>query len=83
MDPFRGKLLDPQGRTRFEDLDISIVARTAPGGVEEWTGYFEPPPASSLIAGGTFRLVLEDGRARDIEIKGVEAGSHGHPRVRF
>ncbi len=63
MDHLRGNLFDIEGQTRFEGLEITIETRTASGGGEEWSGYFEPPTASGLISGKVFRLVLEDGRA--------------------
>ena len=63
MDHLRGNLFDTAGQTRFEGLEITIETRTASGGGEEWSGYFEPPTASGLISGEVFRLVLEDGRA--------------------
>jgi hypothetical protein len=83
MDQLRGKLLDSQGQARFEGLEIFIESRATPDGGQEWSGYFEPPTASGLIAGEAFRLVFDDGRARDVEIKGVEPGSHGRTRVLF
>ncbi|MBV8229626.1 MAG: hypothetical protein JO329_06545 [Planctomycetaceae bacterium] len=83
MDYLRGNLFDTEGQTRFEGLEIIIETRTAPGGGEEWSGYFEPPTASGLISGKVFRLVLEDGRARDIEIKAVEATGSGRARILF
>jgi hypothetical protein len=83
MDHLRGNLFDTEGQTRFEGLEITIETRTASGGGEEWSGYFEPPTASGLISGEVFRLVLEDGRARDIEIKGVQAVGHGRARILF
>jgi len=83
MDHLRGKLLDTQGHTRFEHLDVSLEPLVTPEGGATWSGCFEPPTASALVSGETFRLVLDDGRAQDIEVKGVTVGSHGRPRVRF
>ena len=73
MECFRSRLLDPEGQVRFESLDVCLETRTAPDGTEVWSGYFEPPSVSGVISGGVFRLVLDDGRAQDVEVQYVEA----------
>jgi hypothetical protein len=78
-----GTLLDPQGQTRFEHLDVYIASNTPPNGSGAWVGYFDPPHASGVITGETFRLVLDDGRAGDILIQGVRSKSTHTPRVVF
>jgi hypothetical protein len=83
MDRSQGKLLDPEGRTRFETIDVNVESHTISEGAETWSGYFELPTASGVIAGETFRLVLEDGRAQDILIEFVEAVDPHTPRVLF
>ena len=83
MDQSRGMLLDPEGRTRYERIDVCFESRPTAGDAEAWSGYFELPTASGVIAGETFRLVLEDGRAQDILIEMVEAVDRHTPRVLF
>jgi hypothetical protein len=83
MIQIHGTLLDPQGRTRLEDLDIYVAAQALPDGGGGWVGYFDPPSASGLITGETFRLILDDGRAGDILIQGVRARSRHAARVLF
>lgn len=83
MTRIHGTLLDPQGQTRFEDLDVYVASHDLPGGGGGWVGYFDPPDASGLITGETFRLILDDGRAGDILIQGVRAKSEKAPRVLF
>jgi hypothetical protein len=82
MDQSRGMLLDPEGRTRFERIDVCFVSRPTPQDAEAVAGYFELPNARGVIAGETFRLVLEDGRAQDILIEMVEPVDRT-PRVLF
>ena len=82
MDQSRGMLLDTEGRTRFEGIDVCFEFRPTPGDAEAWSGYFELPTASGVIAGETFRLVLEDGRAQDILIEMGEPVDRT-PRVLF
>jgi hypothetical protein len=82
MDLIQGTLLDPKGQALFEALTVSLETRTLDD-AEFWSGYFEPPNASSVISGETFRLVLEDGRAQDILIEYVEALSPHASRMLF
>jgi len=82
VDLIQGTLLDPQGQTLFESLTVSLETRTFDE-TEIWTGYFEPPSASSLISGAVLRLVLDDGRAQDILIEYVEAISPHASRMLF
>jgi len=82
MDLIQGTLLDPQGRALFEGLNVSLETHTLDD-AEFWCGYFEPPSASSVISGETFRLVLDDGRAQDILIEYVEALSPHACRMLF
>jgi hypothetical protein len=81
MEHIQGTLLDPQGQALFEVL-VSLETHTLDD-TEFWTGYFEPPSASSVISGGTFRLVLDDGRAQDILIEYVEPLSPHASRMLF
>jgi hypothetical protein len=83
MIQIHGTLVDPQGQARFEDLDVFIAAQAMPGGGGGWVGYFDPPSASGLITGETFRLVLDDGRTGDILIQGVRARGRCAARVVF
>ena len=83
MDQSRGMILDTEGRTRFEGIDVCFESRPTPGDTEAWSGYFELPTASGMIAGETFRLVLEDGRTQDILIEMIEALDRHTPRVLF
>ena len=47
MDQSRGMILDTEGRTRFEGIDVCFTSRPTPGDAEAWSGYFElPPPAA-------------------------------------
>ena len=82
MELIQGTLLDPQGQTLFEALNVSLETH-ALDDTEFWSGYFEPPSASSVISGETFRLVLDDGRAQDILIEYVEALSPHASRMLF
>jgi hypothetical protein len=79
----QGTLLDPRGHTRFENLDIYIATGGLPGGGGAWVGYFDPPTASGLITGETFRLILEDGRTGDILIQGVRSKGEHAARILF
>ena len=81
MDCFRSMLLGPEGQVRFESVNVCLETRPAPDGSEVWSGYFEPPTVSGVISGGVFRLVLDDGRAQDVEIKYVEAVAPHAARV--
>ena len=81
MDCFRSTFLDPEGQVRFESLDVCLETRPAPDGSEVWSGYFEPPTVSGVISGGIFRLVLDDGRAQDVEVEYVEAVAPRAARV--
>jgi hypothetical protein len=81
MECFRSILLDPEGQARFESLDVCLETRPAPDGSEVWSGYFEPPTVSGVISGGVFRLVLDDGRAQDVEVEYVEAVAPHAARV--
>jgi hypothetical protein len=83
MDHVHGRLIDPQGRTSFEGLDVYLDTRPAAGGGEAWSGYFDPPTASGLLSGTALRLVLEDGRAGEIIIQGIQPGTRNRPRVLF
>jgi len=83
MNRIHGTILDPQGQTRFDHLDVSIASHDLPAGRGGWVGYFDPPDASGLITGGRFRLILDDGRSGDILIQGVRAKGHHVPRVLF
>jgi len=83
MNLFPGTLLDPQGRTLLEGLNVSLEIHSAPDGTEVWSGCFEPPSVSGVISGKTFRLVLEDGRTEDILIEYVEAVTPHASRVLF
>ena len=80
MDQSRGMHLDTEGRTRFEGIDVCFTSRTTPGDAEAWSGYSSPPTASGVIAGETFRLVLEDGRAQDILIEMIRRSIDTPPR---
>jgi hypothetical protein len=82
MDLVQGTLLDRQGRALFEGLNVSLETQTRDD-TEFWSGSFEPPSASSVISGETFRLVLDDGRAQDILIEYVEALSPHATRMLF
>ena len=82
MDLIQGTLLDRQGQALFEALNVSLETH-ALDDTEFWSGYFEPPSASSVISGKTFRLVLDDGRAQDILIEYVEALSPHASRMLF
>jgi hypothetical protein len=82
MDLIQGTLLDRQGQALFEALNVSLETHTLDD-TEFWSGYFEPPSASSVISGETFRLVLDDGRAQDILIEYVEALSPHACRILF
>jgi len=81
MECFQSMLLDPEGHVRFESVNVCLETRTAPDGTEVWSGYFEPPTVSGVISGGVFRLVLDDGRAQDIEVEYVEAVAPHAARV--
>ena len=78
-----GMLLDPHGHTCIEDLDVYIASQGLPGGGAGWVGYFDPPTASGLITGESFRLILADGRSGDILIQGVRDRGRHTPRVLF
>jgi hypothetical protein len=82
MDLVQGTLLDTQGRTFFEALNVSLETHTLDD-TEFWSGSFEPPNATSIISGETFRLVLDDGRAQDILIEYVEPVSPHAARMLF
>src|SRR4051812_42611375 len=82
MDLIQGTLLDPRGQALFEALNVCLETH-ALDDTEFWFGYFEPPSASSMISGETFRLVLDDGRAQDILIEYVEALAPHTSRMLF
>jgi hypothetical protein len=82
MDLIQGTLLDPQGQALFEALTVSLETRTLDD-AEFWSGYFEPPSATGVISGETFRLVLDDGRAQDVLIEYVEALAPHASRMLF
>lgn len=83
MDHVHGRLIDPQGRTRFEGLDVYLDTCPTVGGGEAWSGYFDPPTASGLLSATALQLVLQDGRAGDIVIQEVRPGARHRPRVLF
>ena len=83
MNLVQGTLLDPQGGVLLEGLNIALETHSLPDGPEVWTGYFEPSSVSSMISGGTFRLVLDGGRTQDILIEYVEALTPQATRVLF
>jgi len=74
-------LLDPEGQVRSESVNVCLETRPAPDGGEVWSGYFEPPTVSGGVSGGGFRLVLDDGRAQDVEVQYVEAVAPQAARV--
>ena len=81
MECFQGMLLDREGQVRFASVNVCLETRTAPDGTEVWSGYFEAPTVSGVISGGVFRMVLDDGRAQDIEVEYVEAVAPHAARV--
>ena len=81
MESFHGTLLSLEGQTLFDHIGIHFQSHTTPDGSEVWSGYFELPTARGVITGERFRLVLEDGREREIMVDSVEPPRP--PRVLF
>jgi hypothetical protein len=81
MECFQGRLLDAEGQVWFESVNVCLETRTAPDGSEGWSGYFEAPTVSGVISGEVFRLVLDNGRAQDVEVEYVEAVAPHTARV--
>jgi hypothetical protein len=82
MDHIQGTLLDTLGQPVLESIDVSLEIHRLDQ-AEFWTGCFEPLSVRGIISGETFRLVLDDGRARDVLIEYVEALTPHASRVLF
>lgn len=70
-----GMLRDEAGRVRYERVGVRIG--------DSWSGYLEVADACGVIAGQTYRLALEDGRAGEVHVKGLQMGEGGTIRVLF
>jgi hypothetical protein len=75
MKQLLGILRDGVGRVRYERARVHIA--------ESWSGYLEIADACGVIAGQRYRLALEDGRAGEILVKGLQIGERGTIRVNF
>lgn len=64
-----------------ENLEVWL-ARSGDGDAD-WNGSFELPPGTHVDAGGTYRLVLEDGRSGTFTVTNVGADDAQPHQVGF
>ena len=84
MHHFRGRLLDGD-QTRLDPANVYIqFHHTTPSGpAQGWNGYLLAASETDLEPGGTYRLVLMDGRSGSLQIDHLAPDDSGKNRAFF
>lgn len=83
MHHFRGRLF--QGNEiRLDPANVYLGYGSTEGEpVSEWSGYLLVASEKDVVAGGTYTLKLEDGRAGELRIETIAPDDSGKVRATF